>query len=137
MGCTIVGPNNPQDQSLSPDSFLNQIITVLRAKNFSTPGTEIRSGQSSYTHHFAYALNCFAGFGYCNYQTTNGTRGLFNWNETEVNTTASTSCFYGPTEVMPTRRCVSRLKWAATTVSKCRTVVSELFNKTKQVSSVI
>ena len=42
--CTIVGPTDPRDQSLSPDSFSIQIITVLRANNFTVPGTEIRSG---------------------------------------------------------------------------------------------
>ena len=76
--------------------------------------------------------------GYCNYETTDeGTRGPFNWNETEVNTTASTSCFYGPTEEMATRLCVSRLNWAAPAVSQCRTVVSTQFSNIQQVSSAI
>ena len=44
MECTVVGPNDPQDQSLNPDSFLNQIVAVLRANNFSIPETEISSG---------------------------------------------------------------------------------------------
>ena len=80
----------------------------------------------------------YAGFGYCNDETTDeGTRGFFNWNEAEVNTTARTSCFYGPTEEIPTRQCVSRLNWAAPSVSQCRTVVSEQFNSTQQVSSVM
>ena len=80
----------------------------------------------------------YTGFGYCNYETTDeGTRGLFNWNETEVNTTASTSCHYGPTEEMPTRRCVSRLNWAAPSVSQCRTVVSTQFSNIQKVSSDI
>ena len=79
---------------------------------------------------------CFTELGYCNYGTTDeGTRGLFSWNETEVNTTASTSCFYGPTEEMPTRQCVSRLNWVAASVSQCRTVVSTQFNSIQQVSS--
>ena len=43
--CTIVGPTDPNDQSLSPDSFQNQIIAVLRADNFSVAGTEISSGK--------------------------------------------------------------------------------------------
>ena len=50
---------------------------------------------------------------------------MFHWNETEVNTTASTSCFYGPTAEMAKRQCVSRLNWAAPSVGQCRTVVSE------------
>ena len=80
---------------------------------------------------------CFtcAGLGYCSYETTEeGTRGTFHWNETEVNTTASTSCFYGPTEEMATRQCVSRLNWAAPSVGQCRTVVSTQFSNIQQVS---
>ena len=42
--CTIVGPIDPQDQSLSPDRFLDQIITVLRGNNFTIEGTEATSG---------------------------------------------------------------------------------------------
>ena len=80
----------------------------------------------------------YTGLGYCNYETTDeGTRGLFNWNETEVNTTASTSCRYGPTEEMPTRRCVSSLNWVAPSVSQCRTVVSTQFSNIQKVSSDI
>ena len=44
MECVIVGPDDPQDQSLSPDIFLSQITAVLRANNFSVPDTEISSG---------------------------------------------------------------------------------------------
>ena len=80
----------------------------------------------------------YVGLGYCNYETTDeGTRGLFSWNETEVKTTASTSCLYGPTEEMPTRQCVFRLNWAAPSVSQCRTVVSTQFSNIQQVSSVM
>ena len=42
--CTIVGPNNPSDQSVSPDNFLNQIMSVLKANNFAITGTETISG---------------------------------------------------------------------------------------------
>ena len=44
MECTIVGPAT-DPRLLSPaDSFFNQIIAVLNAKNFIVPGTEISSG---------------------------------------------------------------------------------------------
>ena len=59
---------------------------------------------------------------------------MFQWSETEVNNTASTSCFYGPTNEVITRQCVSRLTWAAPTVDQCRTVISEQFSDIQQVS---
>ena len=58
---------------------------------------------------------------------------MFQWNETKVNNTASTSCFYGPTTEVITRQCVSRLTWAVPTVDQCRTVISEQFSNIQQV----
>ena len=88
--------------------------------------------------HGLYILQLFilSVLGYCSYETTEeGTRGTFHWNETEVNTTASTSCFYGPNEVMATRQCVSRLtSWAAPSIDQCRTIVSTQFSNIQQVS---
>ena len=43
--------------------------------------------------------------------TVGGCRGMFQWKETVVNTTTSTSCMHGPPGVMATRHCVSRDMW--------------------------
>lgn len=67
-------------------------------------------------------------FGFCSYDTTNeGARGMFHWNETEVNTIASTTCLYGPNDEVAMRFCVSRDTWAAPSVEHCRTTVSGEF----------
>ena len=135
MECTIVGPTDPQDQSLSPDSFSNQIIAVLRANNFTVQGTEISSGIAYAVRHFN-MFYVLSALGYCSYEITEeGTRGLFHWNETEVDTSFSTRCFYGPTAEMATRQCVSRLtSWAAPSIDQCGTVVSTQFSNIQQVS---
>ena len=74
---------------------------------------------------------------FCNNETTDeGTRGTFQWNKTEVNTTAITDCFYGPAEVVATRLCVSSNTWATPSVDQCKTVVSEQFSGFQRVSSV-
>ena len=80
----------------------------------------------------------FTALGFCSSETTDGgTRGMFQWNETEVNTTASTSCRYGPAEAMATRQCVSRLTWAAPSIDQCRTVVNEQFSNIQQVTIIM
>ena len=58
---------------------------------------------------------------------------MFQWNETAVNRTASTSCLYGPAEEMATRQCVARNMWASPSVTLCRTVVSEKFQDLNKV----
>ena len=79
-----------------------------------------------------------AALGFCSYETTDGsTRGMFQWNETKVNTTASISCRYGPAEAMATRQCVSRLTWGAPSIDQCRTVVSEQFSNIQQVTIIM
>ena len=79
-------------------------------------------------------LHSNAELGYCNYEiTTTQTRGMFQWNETSVNTTTSTTCFYGPDSVVLARQCVSRLTWEPPSLDQCRTVVSEQFNDIQQV----
>ena len=81
---------------------------------------------------------CFTALGFCSYEITDGgTRGMFQWNETEVNTTASISCRYGPAEAMATRQCVSGLTWAAPSIDQCRTVVSEQFSNIQQVTIIM
>ena len=80
-------------------------------------------------------LDCNAELGFCSYETTNETiRGVFQWNETAVNTNTSTSCIYRTPGVMGTRQCASRDMWADPYVDLCRTVVSEWFNMLEQVS---
>ena len=69
----------------------------------------------------------------CRESTDGGVRGVFQWNETEVNSTASTICHYGSDRVMATRRCVSRYTWAAPSIDQCRTVASEQFSNIQQV----
>ena len=74
---------------------------------------------------------------FCNHETTDeGMRGTFQWNKTEVNTTAVTSCFYGPAGVVATRLCVASNTWATPSVDQCKTVVSEQFSGFQQVNSV-
>ena len=75
-----------------------------------------------------------SALGYCSRESTDGgARGVFQWNETEVNSTTSTTCRYGPDGVMATRQCVSRIIWAAPSIDQCRTVASEQFSNIQQV----
>ena len=75
-----------------------------------------------------------SALGYCSHESTDGgARGVFQWNETEVNSTASTICRYGPDGVMATRQCVSRIIWAAPSIDQCSTVASEQFSNIQQV----
>ena len=70
-----------------------------------------------------------SALGHCSHESTDGgARGVFQWNETEVNSTASTICRYGPDGVMATRQCVSGNIWAAPSIDQCRTVASEQFS---------
>ena len=52
---------------------------------------------------------------------------MFRWNETEVNSNVSTTCFYGPPEVRVTRFCVSRNNLTAPSIENCRTVISDRY----------
>ena len=74
--------------------------------------------------------------GYCSHETTDeGTKGTFQWTKTAVNDIATAACYYGPTDEMATRLCVSLDTWAAPSVAACRTVVSEQFNMIVMVSA--
>ena len=136
--CTIVGPNNPSDQSVSPDNFLHQIMSVLKANNFAIIGTEAISGDC-YLATIQTLLQVFlypSGLGFCDYDATVvENRGTFQWNETEVNRTASTLCTYGPAGQTATRLCAVRDTWAVPSVDKCGTVVSEQFTMIQKVMS--
>ena len=73
--------------------------------------------------------------GYCSHEITDeGTRGTFQWTKTAVNDIATAACYYGPTDEMATRLCVSLDTWAAPSVAACRTVVSEQFDMIVMVS---
>ena len=73
---------------------------------------------------------------YCSHETTDeGTRGTFQWTKTAVNDIATAACYYGPTDEMATRLCVSLDTWAVPSVAACRTVVSEQFDMIVMVSA--
>ena len=66
--------------------------------------------------------------GFCSDQTVREVpRGLFHWNEVEVNSYASSSCFYGPPGVTATRLCVANEIPAPPAITACRTVISSDF----------
>ena len=72
--------------------------------------------------------------GFCSFETTQDeARGVFHWNETEVDMSASTTCTYGPPGVRVTRLCASRGVLEAPSLQKCRTVVSNRFKNISQV----
>ena len=74
------------------------------------------------------------GAGFCNSERTDeGVRGIFQWNETGVNTNTSTGCFYGPPDVIVTRFCVSRNNFAAPSLKICRTIAGTRFDTFKNV----
>ena len=76
--------------------------------------------------------------GFCSYETTHeGTRGVFLWNETEVNSIASSKCFYGPSNVTVTRLCAKRGMPTDVTVELCRTAISDNFTVIKHVLQVL
>ena len=78
-------------------------------------------------------INC-SEKGFCNTETTDeGVRGIFHWNKTEVNSTTSTVCFYGPPDVIVTRFCVSRNNLTAPSVEICRTIASTRFDTLQNV----
>ena len=72
--------------------------------------------------------------GFCNSERTDeGVRGIFQWNETEVNSNTSTGCFYGPPDVVVTRFCVSRNNLTAPSLENCRTIASTRFSTLQNV----
>ena len=80
--------------------------------------------------HFLY----ISAVGFCNSERTDeGVKGIFQWNETEVNSTTSTGCFYGPPDVIVTRFCVSRNNLSAPSLENCRTIASTRFAALKNV----
>ena len=128
--CTVEGSTDSQNQLRK--ASLSQIFVVLGSNNFTISGTEVYSGTVSV--YFLLLQPLYSDIGFCNENiTTTQTSGTFQWNETEVNNTASSRCFYGPTDEMATRQCVSRLTWAPPSLDQCRTVISEQFNDIQQV----
>lgn len=80
---------------------------------------------SALTEMFYY---CNVANGYCNADSIDdGTRGVFLWNETIVNSTVRTSCFYGPPEVDVVRFCSSRNNLTTPDLEMCRTIISSRF----------
>ena len=75
---------------------------------------------------FNFSYGChFIDGGFCNAETLDGgRRGVFRWNETVVGNTVTTSCFYGPPEVIVARTCVSRQNLTAPSIENCRTFIS-------------
>ena len=66
--------------------------------------------------------------GFCGDQTIKeGIRGTFHWSETEVNSYASSSCYYGPPGVTVTRLCAANGVPAPPAIAACRTVISSNF----------
>ena len=64
----------------------------------------------------------------CNAETIDsGSRGVFHWNETEVNATTNASCFYGPPDVMVTRICLSPNNLSPAMIEICRTATTAQF----------
>ena len=80
----------------------------------------------------------YSDIGFCNSETTDeGVRGIFYWNETEVNSTTSTVCFYGPPDVIVTRFCVSKNNLTAPSVESCRTIASTRFDTFQNVRYIL
>lgn len=122
----------------------NKVIDVLHSNNFSIPGTEVISGKEITTIIRMYACSFIvvlsfdpAESGYCSYEVTQeGTRGQFQWNETEVSLMAHSSCLYGPANFTITRLCAAREMLVEASVELCRTAISESFNAVKQILKV-
>ena len=75
--------------------------------------------------------------GFCNAETIDGgTREVFRWNETEVNTNTSERCFYGPPDVVLTRTCLSPNNLTPTMIEICRTATSAEFMELQNVRPV-
>ena len=75
--------------------------------------------------------------GVCNAETIDsGSRGVFHWNETEVNTQTSASCFYGPPDVMVTRICLSPNNLSPAMIEICRTVTTAQFAAIQNVRQI-
>ena len=78
--------------------------------------------------HFAY----ISAAAFCNSERTDEeVRGIFQWNETEVNSTTSTGCFYEQPDVIVTRFCVSNNNLTAPSLENCRTIASTHFTTLK------
>ena len=70
--------------------------------------------------------------GFCSYESTvKDNRGVFHWNETEVTSYASSSCYYGPPGVTVTRLCAEREQFENSSVSLCRTNITTAYNNIK------
>lgn len=75
--------------------------------------------------------------GFCNAETIDGgPRGVFRWNETEVNTNASARCFYGPADVLVTRTCLSPNNLSQAMIEICRTEATAQFMQLQDVRGV-
>ena len=61
---------------------------------------------------------------------------MFHWNETEVNTQTSASCFYGPPDVMVTRICLSPNNLSPAMIEICRTVTTAQFAAIQNVRQI-
>ena len=73
---------------------------------------------------------------FCDSETIDGgSRGVFHWNKTEVNTTSSARCLHGPQDVVVTRTCVSHNKWTPAMIEICRTATTAQLDELKMVRS--
>ena len=73
---------------------------------------------------------------FCDSETIDGgSRGLFHWNKTEVNTTSSVMCLHGPQDAVVTRTCVSHNKWTPAMIAICRTATTAQLDELKMVRS--
>lgn len=66
--------------------------------------------------------------GFCDTEANaDDNRGTFEWDETGVNTTATTACPFGPKEVTITRSCDMRLNWSVPVIDLCATFITPEF----------
>ena len=66
--------------------------------------------------------------GFCNAETIDGgPREIFRWNETEVGTSASARCFFGPANATVTRTCLSPNNLSPAMIEICRTEATAQF----------
>ena len=82
-----------------------------------------------------FTTNCVnVANGYCNADSVDDeARGVFSWNETEVNSTVRTSCVYGPPEVDVVRFCSSNNTLTTPVLEMCRTIISFRFTNLENV----
>lgn len=87
--------------------------------------------------HFIEIFGCMYIYiekGFCNSESTDeGRRGVFNWSETAVESDTSTTCMYGPSDLVVTRFCVSQNNLTNVNVEECRTVTSTQFTAIQNV----